>query len=250
VLEYIAFGFLGGVIMNIMPCVLPVLALKVFHTVEAFGDEGHDTRAHGIAYAAGTMFAFAVFALLVIALKIYGARLGWGMHFRNPAFVATLTAVIFAFGLNALGVFEIPIMVSSNPKGSFATGILAAIMSTPCTAPFLGSAAGFALSATTPHGVTFAIFVAVGLGLAAPYVLAGFMPRLMARVLPRSIPVLLGDVRQHRRRRTDRPRRRSQQRRLRGQGPRTGVQRIPRPGAARCATRRQTAAVLVRSAPP
>lgn len=181
----VGLAFLGGVVLNVMPCVLPVLALKVFHAIENNGRE----RATGVAYAFGTMAAFAAFALIIIGLRESGQVLGWGMHFRHPPFLAGLIVLIFAFGLNALGVFEITISAtgaghSQGTAAAFFNGVFAAVMSTPCTAPFLVTAAGFALAADTTWWQTLALFVVIGFGLAFPYLLIAFVPRL-SRALPR-----------------------------------------------------------------
>ena len=192
-LEYVGLAFLGGIVLNVMPCVLPVVSLKIFHTLTALTGEAHDAKKHGLAYAAGTVFAFILFALVVVGLRASGKSLGWGMHFRHPGFVAALVATIFAFGLNALGIFEIAFSLAGDGRhrgglsGSFANGIFAAVMSTPCTAPFLVTAAGFALAAGTHDWQTLAIFAVIGLGLAFPYVIVGYFPAV-ARVLPRPGP--------------------------------------------------------------
>src|SRR5262245_46480377 len=100
-LDTLPLAFAGGVVLNVMPCVLPVLTLQVFHTLELYGP-GHDPRRHAVAYAAGTTVAFAAFSLIIVAIKASGRLLGWGMHFQHPPFVAALTTLMFVFGLNAL----------------------------------------------------------------------------------------------------------------------------------------------------
>lgn len=185
----LGFAFLGGIILNVMPCVLPVLTLKVFHTIESLGDENDNTKGQAIAYTAGTIVFFLALSALVIALRASGEVLGWGMHFRNPAFVAIMVGLTFVLGLNALGVFEFFISAQGPEKsdgllGGFLTGIFAAVMSTPCSAPFLGTAAGFALAGDTPWWQTMLLFATIGLGLAFPYTLIGFVPRL-GKMLPR-----------------------------------------------------------------
>jgi thiol:disulfide interchange protein DsbD len=182
-------AFVGGVILNVMPCVLPVLAMKVFHMIEHAGDDRRSHHRHGMAYIAGVLTTFAVFALAVVLLRRSGEAVGWGMHFQNPSFLAVLVSVIFAFGLNALGVFEISFSLRAEQgKGgymdSFVNGVVASIMSTPCSAPFLGSAAIFALGAETSDVQTFVILSMVGVGLAFPFGLVSFIPAV-ARVLPR-----------------------------------------------------------------
>ena len=159
-LEYIGIGLLGGLILNVMPCVLPVLTMKLFHVLEHGSNDARARKMHGVAYAAGILTAFLVLAI----------------------------ALIFAFGLNALGVFEFNISVHGHHHqgytASYFNGIFAAVMSTPCSAPFLGTAAAFALGAGAIWWQTLAMFLAIGLGLASPFLLVSFVPSL-AKALPR-----------------------------------------------------------------
>ncbi|MCB9520975.1 MAG: thioredoxin family protein [Myxococcales bacterium] len=184
---YLAIAFVGGVVLNIMPCVLPVLTMKVFHLVEQVEASAATQRRHGLAYGAGVLATFAVLGGALVALQAAGSRVGWGMQFGDARFVAVMTTVIFAFALNALGVFELSVSVgtreSSGYWGSLVNGVVASIMSTPCSAPFLGSAAGFALGGAAPWQ-TMVIFVTIGVGLAAPFVLFSFVPGA-SRLLPR-----------------------------------------------------------------
>lgn len=187
--QWLGEAFLGGLILNVMPCVLPVLTMKVFHVVEHGGDSPRQHRLHGIAYAAGILATFLVFAGAVVLLRAAGETLGWGMHFQSPAFVAAMTTLIFVFGLNALGVFEFQVSVSGGQgmhgyAGSFVNGIVASVMSTPCSAPFLGSAAVLALGAGTAWWLTVLLFLCIGLGLASPFLVISFVPAL-GKVLPR-----------------------------------------------------------------
>lgn len=183
-------ALLGGLILNVMPCVLPVLTLKAFHVVEHGKHSPAQRRKHGFAYTAGTVSLFLVIGALVVALKASGKRLGWGMQFQHPPFVAALTAIVFVFALNALGVFEILISTEGKDEdedsvwGSVVNGWFAAIMSTPCSAPFVGSAVAFALLQTTTAVQTLLVFGAMGLGLAVPYLLLTLIPALGDR-LPR-----------------------------------------------------------------
>lgn len=192
----VALGFVGGLILNVMPCVLPVLTMKVFHMVEqSGGGDGSNNRTrrlHGLAYAAGVLSAFLALAAVVIGLKASGDRVGWGMQFQNPRFVAGMVALIFVFGLNALGVFEWNLSLSGRRghqgyAASAVNGLFAAVMSTPCSAPFLGTAAAFALGSGTPWYVTLAMFTSIGLGLASPFLLVSFVPAV-GRVLPKPGP--------------------------------------------------------------
>lgn len=191
-LYYLAVGLLGGIILNVMPCVLPVLTMKVFHLVEHGAADKKSRHLHGIAYAGGILASFLILALAVIGLRASGERVGWGMQFQHAPFVATMVAVIFAFGLNALGVFEWNLSLSGRPGhqgygASFVNGIFAAVMSTPCSAPFLGTAAAFALGSGAMWWHTLALFLSIGLGLALPFLLVSFIPSI-GKVLPRPGP--------------------------------------------------------------
>ncbi len=190
-LEYIGIGLLGGLILNVMPCVLPVLTMKLFHVLEHGSSDARARKLHGVAYAAGILTAFLVLAVAIIVLRASGERVGWGMQFQHPPFVATMIALIFAFGLNALGVFEFNVSVHGHHHqgytASYFNGIFAAVMSTPCSAPFLGTAAAFALGAGAIWWQTLAMFLAIGLGLASPFLLVSFIPSL-AKALPRPGP--------------------------------------------------------------
>ncbi len=190
---YLAYGFLGGIILNVMPCVLPVLTLKAFHVVDAMRGHPERARIHGVAYALGTTLVFAAFGALVVFLRESGRTLGWGMQFQHPEFVLAIVVTLYLFGLNALGVFEIAfgVRVGGAPRegliGSVMNGMLAAVMSMPCTAPFLGSAAAFAMGSEASAGETMALFTAIALGLASPFTLMSFVPALI-RLLPRPGP--------------------------------------------------------------
>lgn len=189
ILEYLLFAFIGGIILNVMPCVLPVLTLKAFHVVESMRSDPKGARVHGIAYALGTTLTFSIFGLIVLLFRESGKSLGWGMQFQHPPFVAALVITIFAFGLNALGVFEITIGVRGGHDnkgllGSVSNGALAAVMSTPCTAPFLGSAAAFAMGAGAQWYETMSLFFVIGLGLATPFTALSFVPALI-KLLPK-----------------------------------------------------------------
>lgn len=187
-LQYLLFAFLGGIVLNVMPCVLPVLTMKVFHLIEHAKDDALTHKKHGIAYAAGVVVTFVVFGIFVLAVKATGEQFNWGMQFTEPGFVAALTWLVFVFGLNGLGIFEFSVSVQAEQKGglmgSFVNGIVASVMSTPCSAPFLGTAAGFALAADAAWWHTMSVFVVIGFGLASPFVLISFVPAL-GRALPR-----------------------------------------------------------------
>jgi thiol:disulfide interchange protein len=186
----LALALAGGLVLNVMPCVLPVLALKAFHAVEHSKHDARMRRMHGLAYTAGTVSLFVALALVLVAIKASGKRLGWGMQFQHPPFVAAMTAIVFAFALNALGVFEI--LVSAQGKegeqdkvwGSVVNGWFAAIMATPCSAPFLGTASAFALASNTAAWQTVLVFATIGFGLAVPYLLLTLIPAA-GKILPR-----------------------------------------------------------------
>jgi thiol:disulfide interchange protein len=190
ILGTLGVALLGGLILNVMPCVLPVLTLKAFTLVDHAHSEAAEQRKHGLAYMVGTVSAFLVFGVGIALLRASGKSLGWGMQFQNPAFVGGVASVVFAFALNALGVFEITLSASGSGDdrggllGSVANGWFAAIMATPCSAPFLGTAAAFALAADTPTWLTLAIFGCIGIGLAAPFTLLAFVPQI-SRLLPK-----------------------------------------------------------------
>lgn len=186
-------ALLGGLILNVMPCVLPVLALKAFHVLEQSSHHPRERRLHGIAYSLGTMSLMVALATVAVVLKhVLGRTVHWGSQFQSPYFVAAMVAVVFAFALNALGVFEITVGLSEKEEregyaGSYANGLFAAVMATPCSAPFLGTAVAFALAGDTPAWQTELIFALIGLGLALPYLLLCFVPALAKRV-PRPGP--------------------------------------------------------------
>ena len=185
----IGLAFVGGLILNVMPCVLPVLTFKVFHMLEQKDLSPAENRLHGLAYTAGVMVPFFIIAAAAIALKAAGEFVGWGMQFQNPAFVAVLTGLMVLLGLNALGVFEFTISMGGGSEksgygGSFSSGIIAAVMSTPCSAPFLGGAVAVALAKGTSPVETALVFSTIGLGLAFPFAMVSFVPAL-GRMLPR-----------------------------------------------------------------
>jgi thiol:disulfide interchange protein len=188
-LGLLGLAFLGGLVLNVMPCVLPVLTLKAFHVFENAHGGRAKQRTQGVGYLAGTASAFFIFGAAVVALRATGQRLGWGLQFQHPPFLAALTTIVFAFSLNALGVFELRVSSQHDGQGegfwaAVANGWFAALMATPCSAPFLGTAAGFALGSDAAFWQTELIFITIGLGLAAPFFLLTFVPALSRR-LPR-----------------------------------------------------------------
>ncbi|WP_240096010.1 protein-disulfide reductase DsbD family protein [Thermomonas flagellata] len=186
-------ALLGGVILNLMPCVLPVLTLKALGLAQS-GESRARARRHALAYTAGVLLSFAALGVLALALRRAGMALGWGFQLQQPLVVAVLGLVIFAFGLNLSGVWQFGLAVGGRagaltrrdgPAGDFFTGVLAVVLATPCTAPFMGSALAYAFTGPWLGGLL--VFLALGLGLALPFLLVGFVPALAAR-LPRPGP--------------------------------------------------------------
>jgi thiol:disulfide interchange protein DsbD len=187
----IGLAFLGGIILNLMPCVFPVLFLKGLALVQSSGEERSRLRSHGLVYTLGILASFWVIVAVLLVLRAGGAQAGWGFQLQSPAFIALLALGIFFFALSLAGQFELGLSFTSvggelakkqGFAGSFFTGVLATIVATPCTAPLMGAAIGFALA--QPAGITFAVFTALGLGLATPYLLLSFQPA-WTRILPR-----------------------------------------------------------------
>ena len=183
-------ALLGGLVLNLMPCVLPVLSLKAISILEG-GESPRKARKHVLYYTAGVLLSFAVVGLAVIALRKAGLIYGWGFQLQQPLFVAVLVYVVVAIGLSLSGVVQFGVGLTgtgqnltakSGPAGDFFTGVLAVVVASPCTAPFMGSALAFAFAASA--WVAFLVFIALGLGLALPFLLIGFIPAL-GRFLPR-----------------------------------------------------------------
>jgi len=184
-------AFLGGLLLNLMPCVFPVLFLKGLALVHTGHRELHKLRAHGLVYAAGILVSFWVLVGVLLGLRAAGATLGWGFQFQSPVFLALMAGLLFFLGLSLAGQFEIGLTLTSaggslaakhGYTGSFFTGVLAVVVATPCTAPFMGAAIGYALAQSA--AVTFTIFTALALGLAAPYVALTLQPA-WTRLLPK-----------------------------------------------------------------
>jgi thiol:disulfide interchange protein DsbD len=179
-------GFLGGMILNLMPCVLPVISLKIFGFIAQAGESPKRILRHGLAFTAGIFAWFLGIALLVIFLKSGGSQVTWGaFQFQNAYFVAGLSVLVFLFALNLFGVFEITLpgaatttldhaAASGGYAGSFFQGLFATLLATPCTAPFLGSALGFAFGQSP--AVILGMFIAVALGMSLPYLLLSARP--------------------------------------------------------------------------
>jgi thiol:disulfide interchange protein len=187
----VGLAFLGGLILNLMPCVFPVLFLKGLALVNSGNEEKHKLRAHGFVYTVGILVSFWALVALLLGLRAAGGTLGWGFQFQSPAFLSLMAALLFFLGLSLAGQFEIGLTLTSaggslaakqGYAGSFFTGVLAVVVATPCTAPFMGAAIGYALA--QPAAVTFAVFTALALGLAAPYVALTLQPA-WTRLLPK-----------------------------------------------------------------
>jgi len=184
----LVFAFLGGLILNVMPCVLPVLSLKILGLVEQSKDSPQVIWRHGLVYTAGVLASFLVFAIALIALQ----QTSWAFQFQDPTFVAIFTAIVFAFGLSLFGVFEIAlpgaarldaaVAGSHGYASSFYYGIFAVLLGTPCTAPFLGPALTYAF--TQPPFEMTLLLLMVGLGLASPFLLLARFPG-WRKILPR-----------------------------------------------------------------
>lgn len=181
---YLLMAAIGGLILNLMPCVLPVISLKVLSFVSQAGEESVRIRHLGLAFSAGIVSTFVVLALIVVAIKTGGQQIGWGFQFQAPGFVIFLAGLVFVLSLSLFGVVTVRLPGGGGGfgaladreglGGSFFNGVLATILATPCTAPFLGAALGFAFTRSGP--VTVAIFTASGVGMATPYLLLALRP--------------------------------------------------------------------------
>ena len=191
-LAVLGFAFLGGLILNLMPCVLPVLSLKVFSLIKHAGDNAGGAWKQGVAFTLGVVISFWILAGLLIALESAGSHLGWGFQMQSPGFVLALTLLFFLLALNLFGVFEIgSSLVGLDAKAtshlggltsSFANGALAVLAATPCTAPFMGSAVGFAAGQSA--AISLLVFTVLALGMAAPYLALTTFPGAL-RLVPR-----------------------------------------------------------------
>ena len=184
---WLLLAFLGGLILNVMPCVLPVLSLKVFSLLKHSGQTRGQALLHGAAYTLGVVASFLVLAGFLFALRALGERIGWGFQLQSPNFVVVLTVVFFLFGLNLMGVFEIGTrLVGADAKvsqrndvlGSFGMGVLAAVVGAPCMGPLVASVSGIAVQSNVATGLL--IFGVMGLGLASPFLLLSIFPKLVA----------------------------------------------------------------------
>lgn len=190
-IQAVLFAFIGGLILNLMPCVFPILAMKGIGLMQAAHGDLKEARAHGLLYGLGVMVTFLGLAGLLIGLKAGGAALGWGFQLQEPLVVLALVALLVLISLNLLGVFEFAGSFQSigsdashkqDRLGAFLTGVLAVVVASPCTAPFMGAALGYGL--TQSAGVALAVFAGLGAGFALPFMLVTFVPAIM-KALPR-----------------------------------------------------------------
>lgn len=189
---YFAFAFLGGFILNFMPCVLPVISIKLFSLIKQAGENPKQVFHLGLIFSAGIIASFLALALIVIALKSSGEKIGWGFQFQYPVFVFAMACFITLFALSMFGVFLIDLRAGQDPidrladkegpVGTFFKGVLATVLSTPCTAPFLGPAIGFAFA--QPAALILSMFGTVALGMAFPYLVLTAKPTWM-KFLPK-----------------------------------------------------------------
>lgn len=187
----ILLAFLGGLLLNLMPCVFPVLFLKGLALMNSSGEEKSRQRAHGLIYTLGIVVSFWVIVAALLILRAGGRQLGWGFQLQSPAFVAVLAGLVFFLGLSLAGQFELGLSLTSaggglaqkqGLTGSFFTGVLATVVATPCMGPLMGTAVGFALA--QPVIITFLVFTALGIGLALPYLALTMQPQ-WTNLLPR-----------------------------------------------------------------
>lgn len=187
----LGLAFLGGMLLNLMPCVFPVLFLKGLALVNGTGQEKKHQRAHGLVYTLGILVTFWAIVIVLLVLRKGGSQFGWGFQLQSPTFVAILAAGLFFFALSLAGQFELGLSMMSagdaltrkqGYAGSFFTGVLAVVVATPCTAPLMGAAIGFALAQSAV--VALAVFTALAFGLAMPYLVLSWQPAWTA-VLPR-----------------------------------------------------------------
>lgn len=183
IFSYLLLALLGGIILNLMPCVFPVLSLKALAIAKHSDAPKKEIHREGMAYTLGILTCFWVLAGLLIGFQQAGESIGWGFQFQSPGFVAIMALLLFFIGLNLSGLFELPTLLGglagkigaeNSAKNSYFTGILAALVATPCTAPFMATAVGFALS--QPAFTSLLIFTFLGLGLALPFILISFIP--------------------------------------------------------------------------
>lgn len=188
-IKAILFALFGGIILNLMPCVFPVLSMKALSLVNLHKEEEKTARKHGIAYTSGILITFGIIGGVLLILKAGGAQIGWGFQLQSPIIIMALAYLVFIIGLNLSGFFEFSNKLSGigqkktqeeGAKGAFFTGVLATLVATPCTAPFMGVALGYAL--TQQAIIAMSVFLALGFGLALPYLILCFIPALRSKL--------------------------------------------------------------------
>jgi thiol:disulfide interchange protein len=193
ILQMLGFAVIGGLILNVMPCVLPVISLKIFGFVSEAGIEPQKAFRLSMAFALGIIGCFAALAAIVVLLQTAGAQIGWGFQFQDSRFIVLIACLVFAFALNLFGVYELSVSAQATQGlanlargqgygAAFFQGVFATVLATPCTAPFLGTASAFAFA--QPGWVTFLVFLFIGLGMALPYLLLAVNPKWL-RYLPK-----------------------------------------------------------------
>lgn len=196
--QMLLYAFIGGLILNIMPCVLPVIALKILGFVQQSKEAPARVRRLGLIYGVGVLCSFLALAALVIGVRLAGQAAGWGMQFKSPQFLVAMTVLVMLVALNLFGVFEVNagsgvmntagrLSGREGASGAFFNGVLATVLATPCTAPFLAPALGFALNNQQPLWMVVLFFLTIGAGLAFPYVLLSFQPAWL-KFLPKPGP--------------------------------------------------------------
>jgi len=191
-LAYLGFAFIGGFILNFMPCVLPVISIKIFSLIQQAGEDPKRVFQHGITFMMGILLSFLSLGGLVIAIQGAGQKIGWGFQFQYPVFVFAMACIVTLFALSMFGVFLVNVTAgqqqidklasSEGLSGTFFKGVLATVLSTPCTAPFLGTALGFAFA--QPWWEILTVFFVIGLGMSSPYLVLALRPDWM-KFLPK-----------------------------------------------------------------
>lgn len=187
----LVFAFIGGLILNLMPCILPVLSIKVLGIAAQSGEKSKEIRNHGVIFTLGVLVSFWILAAILLIVRASGTTLGWGFQLQSPVFIATLGLLFFLMALNLFGFFEIGgrlmgvggnLADKESYRGSFFTGVLTTVAATPCSAPFMGTALAFGL--TQPAWIAVTVLTFLGLGLSFPYLLFSFLPGA-SKMLPR-----------------------------------------------------------------
>ncbi len=182
-LKILLFAFLGGLILNVMPCVFPVLFIKIIGLLNT--KERRQSIKDAFSYLFGVILCFLLIAWILVFLKNQGHALGWGFQLQSPIFLLIMIGVFFILGLMFLDIISLNLPINKIPAGSFFTGLLAVLIASPCTAPFMGAAIGWGLTAQISSSLFYGIFFALGFGYALPFFLAGIFPNFIAKILPR-----------------------------------------------------------------